>query len=68
MHDLFFLSAISVAVFLFFLPTISNLLSRNRTREIERFRTENSESDIWSFDRSKSNNVETRSADDWGLN
>ena len=68
MHDLFFLSAISVAVFLFFLPTISNLLSRSRTREIERFRTENSESDIWSFDGSKSSNVETRSADDWDLN
>jgi hypothetical protein len=67
-HDLFFLSAISVAVFLFFMPTISNLLSRRRTREIERFRTENSESDIWSFDRSKSTNTETTSADDWGLN
>lgn len=68
MHDLFFLSAISVALFLFFLPTISNLLSRSRTRKIERFKTENSELDIWSFDRSKSSDVETGSADDWALN
>jgi hypothetical protein len=68
-NNLFLLSAISVALFLFFGPAIRNLRSRvmNRKVEASEMRTF-CETDNWSFDDPALNNVEAGSRDEWILN
>ena len=69
MNNLFLLSGLSVALFLFFGPAIRNLLSRVINRKVEASDVRSfCETDIWSLDDPVSNNVEVGSRDEWILN
>ena len=70
MNDWVLLSGASVALLLFFIPTLISLGHRSRKRRVERLRAESFDSDLWSFEHPEANpkKAETRSSDRWVLN
>jgi hypothetical protein len=68
-NNLFLLSGLSVALFLFLGPAIRNLLSRVINPKVEATDMRSfCETDIWSLDDPVSNNVDAGSRDEWILN